>query len=172
MSVREVLHAVKRLRQRTVVITGGEPLLQGSPLTTLAAKLASHGIRIEVETNATIAPTEKLRTVVHQWNVSPKLLNSGLQREAREVPEVLRAFAKNPRAWFKFVICQSSDVHEVDRIADEYRIPPGRIYLMPEGTTAAVVRERFEMLRGLQAAHKYHLTTRLHILLWGNTPGR
>jgi organic radical activating enzyme len=58
-----------------LVITGGEPLLQGLALVKLLAHLP--GWRIEVETNGSVAPTAALDPLIAQYNVSPKLAHSG-----------------------------------------------------------------------------------------------
>src|SRR5690606_7664427 len=76
-----------------VVLTGGEPLLQAGELAELAAILAQHGCRIEIETNGTLTPPPELAPHVAQWNVSPKLANSGNSIAEREVAGALRWFA-------------------------------------------------------------------------------
>ena len=87
-----------------VVITGGEPLLQQRELKPLVDALrVERGWRVEVETAGTIAPDLD----VDQWNVSPKLANSGNPRDRRYKPDVLRAFEATGRAAFKFVVARS-----------------------------------------------------------------
>jgi 7-carboxy-7-deazaguanine synthase len=44
--------------------------------------------------------------------------------------------------------------------------------VMPEGTTADVVLERGRALAEAVSARGWHLTTRLHVLLWGDERGR
>src|SRR5262245_3474404 len=55
---------------RNAIFTGGEPLLQQDELAVLATRLRQDGFRIEVETNATIMPSEALAACVDQWNAS------------------------------------------------------------------------------------------------------
>jgi 7-carboxy-7-deazaguanine synthase len=56
----------------SVVITGGEPLLQQDEITTLVSRIT--GIDWFIETNGTIAPNDTLRSHDHVYfNVSPKL---------------------------------------------------------------------------------------------------
>ena len=96
-----------------LVITGGEPLLQQAELFPLVASLKSRGMRFEVETNGTIAPTPELARDIDQWNVSPKLANSGNPVDRREVATALSVFRELPNAYFKFVVAEPEDVEEV-----------------------------------------------------------
>src|SRR5262249_55878013 len=150
-----------------VVITGGEPLLQQGELETLARELKQAGKRIEVETAGTIAP--RLGDLVDQWNVSPKLANSGNPLDRRYKPDVLRAFAATGRAVFKFVVCEISDLDEITSMVAECGLTD--IWVMPEGTDAATLEERSAQLADAVVARGWNLTTRLHILLWGNKRG-
>lgn len=156
---------------RNVVLTGGEPLLQGEALAGLAGVLVGAGYRIEVETNGTLLPPAALARHVAQWNVSPKLASSG-NPDRREAPGVLEWFAARPEAWWKFVVVSPADVGEVRRLAGRYGVPPGRIFLVPEGTDAATLWERSGWLAAACRETGYRLGSRLHVLLWGNVRGR
>lgn len=157
---------------RNVVVTGGEPLLQQRALVPLAQTLRAHGLRTEVETNGTIIPAEGLARAVDQWNVSPKLANSGNAPAQQEVPETLAWFAREPGAYFKFVIVQPEDVQEARALVERYGVPADRVVLMPEGTEPAALAMRSGWL--VQAAVRlgYRFSPRLHILLWGDERGR
>ena len=172
MPISEVIEAMSRHDAENTVITGGEPLLQIAALTGLVSELRSLGRRIEIETNGTIVPTAALIDQVDQWNVSPKLQNSGESPETRIRPTAMKRFAQSDRTWFKFVVCAVSDLAEVDALAAEYGIDSARVILMPEGTTPDVLLDRARWFAEPAADRGYRLTTRLHILLWGNTPGR
>lgn len=172
MSISDIMATVSENGQENVVVTGGEPLLQMASLASLARQLRSQGHAIEVETNGTIAPTPDLLKDVSQWNVSPKLDNSGETAARREKAFALSAFAESKTAYFKFVICEAADVNEVTALIDRHGISRRRVYLMPEGVTADAVLRGTRMLAESAAAHGYRISTRLHILLWGDTPGR
>ena len=172
LSVDDVAARVVEKSTRNVVVTGGEPLLQGAPLASLAEELTRAGRRIEIETNGTIPPDDRLVELVAQWNVSPKLRNSGEPLARRINDAALQVFASTPSAYFKFVICDLRDVDESAALVRSLRIPPERVYLMPEGTSADVVLERLEMLVDAAAPYGFNVTPRLHILLWGDVPGR
>ncbi len=151
-----------------VVVTGGEPLLQQRHLPPLLEGAKQRGWRVEVETSGTIAP-DLAPGLVDQFNVSPKLANSGNQRGRPYRPEVLRAFQATGRAVFKFVAQQPSDLEEVDAMVRECGLHP--VYVMPEGTDAATLTRRMQQLAAPVLARRWNLTPRLHILLWGDRRG-
>jgi organic radical activating enzyme len=76
MDVDEVLARLDAMDVDMVVVTGGEPLLQQRGLEELLRAIKGRGWRIEIETAGTVAPT-MADGLVDQWNVSPKLANSG-----------------------------------------------------------------------------------------------
>lgn len=152
-----------------LVITGGEPLLQGAALARMLGELP--GLTVEIETNGTVAPHPALDPFVDQYNVSPKLAHSGNAAELALIPERLAAWAADPRAWFKFVLCDPGDLAEVLSLQRSHGIPANRIYLMPEGRDSATLRERAGWLRHVCSDHGYMFTDRLHIHLHGDTRG-
>ncbi len=152
-----------------LVITGGEPLLQGPALARMAVLLSGH--RIEIETNGTIAPHPKLDALVAQYNVSPKLKHSGNPIDLALIPERLSAWSNEPKAYFKFVISVPEDIDEVLALQQQHSIPGERLMLMPEGTDSAVLQERMRWLAPLCQSHGLRLSDRLHIHLYGDTRG-
>lgn len=172
VTIGEIEAAVIAGGVENVVLTGGEPLLQMTALAGLVRSLRSAGHTIEVETNGTIAPTLDLLQQITQWNVSPKLNNSGESVKRREKALALEVFAGHEAVWFKFVVRDSADVDEVSRFVTRHKIMANRVCLMPEGVTPEVLLDRMRLLAEAARRHGYRLTPRLHILLWGNTPGR
>ena len=152
-----------------LVITGGEPLLQGAHLARMVALLSGH--RTEIETNGTIAPHAALDPLVAQYNVSPKLRHSGNAPEIALLSARLQAWSDEPKAHFKFVISAPEDLPEVLALQQTYAIPSDRIQLMPEGTTSAVIRSRSSWLAPLAHQHGFDCSDRLHIHLYGDTRG-
>ncbi|HKT85437.1 MAG TPA: 7-carboxy-7-deazaguanine synthase QueE [Novosphingobium sp.] len=169
----DVAARIAALPPDRLVITGGEPLLQGAALARMIEHLGTlrPGMHIEVETNGTVAPHPALDLLVHQYNVSPKLAHSGNPADLALVPERLAAWAAERRAWFKFVIASPKDVDEVRALQQAHPIPPERIFLMPEGRASGVLRERSVWLAEICARSGYRFTDRLHIHLWGDTRG-
>lgn len=170
LGIEDALQAITAFPPRNVVITGGEPLIQRRQLEPLVQELKVRGYRIEVETNGTVSPGE-LGELVDQFNVSPKLAHSGNQGLIRIDPPVLREFAANARANFKFVVQDDADLAEVEDLRRQFAIPADRIVLMPEGRTAAELSARSPWLAETCMQRGYRFSTRLHILIWGDKRG-
>ena len=160
---------IAALGQERLVITGGEPLLQGKALTELLQLLPD--MTVEVETNGTTKATAALDERIDQYNVSPKLAHSGNPSELALIPERLAAYARDERAWFKFVVAAPGDIAEVLALQERYAIPSQRIFLMAEGTDTANLRSRQEWLVPLCLTHGFRFSDRLHIHLFGDTRG-
>jgi 7-carboxy-7-deazaguanine synthase len=169
----EVAARIAALGGTRLVVTGGEPLLQGPALARMLALLrqGAPALHVEVETNGTVAPTPALDPLIDQYNVSPKLAHSGNPSDLALIPERLHAWAAEPRAWFKFVIAAPEDVAEVLALQRAYAMAPSRIYLMPEGRDTETLHRRLPWLAESCAEHGFNLTDRLHIHLYGDTRG-
>lgn len=165
----DVAARIMALGQDRLVITGGEPLLQGAALARMVALL--DGLDVEIETNGTVAPHPALDPLVSQYNVSPKLAHSGNPAELALIPERLAVWRDDDRAWFKFVVATAADLAEVIALIETHGLPRSRIFLMPEGTSSAVLREREGWLAPLALEHGLRLTDRMHIHLYGDTRG-
>ena len=152
-----------------LVVTGGEPLLQAPALARLLALLPA--MHVEIETNGTVAPPPALDALVHQYNVSPKLAHSGNPASLALIPARLAAFAADRRAFFKFVIAQPADLAEVLALQAAHAIPSERLFVMPEGTDSATLRERSRWLAAAAMDHGLRFSDRLHIHLYGDTRG-
>jgi 7-carboxy-7-deazaguanine synthase len=148
-----------------LVLTGGEPLLQN--VSSLLALLP--GWQIEIETNGTICPEDKLAGC--QINCSPKLKNSGNSFERRYHPDVLRAIAAMPNSTFKFVARDVSDLVEIDGMVGELGVDQATVIIMPEGIRNDVLAARATVLAGPVADRGYLLGQRSHIAWFGNKRG-
>lgn len=159
--------------QDRLVITGGEPLLQGPALASLIDTLKDcrPNFHVEVETNGTVAAKPHLDLMIDQYNVSPKLAHSGNPADLALIPERLATYAADPRAFFKFVVATPGDLAEVEALQDAYAIPGERLFAMPEGTTSATLRERAKWLAEACMERGWRFTDRLHIHLYGDTRG-
>jgi len=164
---------IAALGKPRLVITGGEPLLQGAALARMLGALTqlAPGMTVEVETNGTVAPHPALDPLIAQFTVSPKLAHSGNPADLALLPERLAHWATEPRAVFKFVIAEPADVEEVLALALRHAIPPARIWLMAEGTDPATLRSREGWLAETCLQHNLTLSKRLHIELYGDTRG-
>ena len=166
-TVDEIMDELEAMKVPMVVVTGGEPLLQQRALAGLVDRLHQAGMRIEIETSGTLAPAAA--DLCDQWNVSPKLANSGMDLHRRYKPDVLRAFEATGRAVFKFVAVEVADLHEIATMVEECGLT--NVWVMPEGTEASAMTERLAALAPATMDRGWNLTTRLHILLWGDRRG-
>ena len=114
----EIVARVAAYPCRRIVLTGGEPLLQQEGWLEVIAGLRAidPAYVFEVETNGTKRPTPEFQAAADQFNVSPKLANSGMEERLRIAPEVLAAFATDPKAWFKFVARDETDLAEIEAV--------------------------------------------------------
>lgn len=149
-----------------LVLTGGEPLLHQEDWWNLLNELGGN-YTAEVETNGTIEPDIAFSRAVHQFNVSPKLANSGNDVGQRINPEALEFFAGDPRASFKFVITSRDDLKEVEALIEHFHITPDTVLLMPEGRTPDALRETELWLADHCIQSGLRFTPRLHVHLWG-----
>lgn len=158
-----VSELVSWVRERAVdlmVITGGEPMLQQPAMIALAR---GAGVRVQVETNGTMAPTPELTSLVDLWVVSPKLANSGMAYSARIKPKVLATFVATGRAAFKFVVADPGhDLDEIGQLVREHELEP--VWVMPEGRKRDAVLAGMDALYGPAVERGWNVSTRLHIL--------
>jgi organic radical activating enzyme len=169
LDVDAVVDAIAAQRTDMLVVSGGEPLLQQRRLLPVLQRMVQRGVRIEVETAATIAPLADVVAAVAQFNVSPKLSNSGNPLQRRYRPAVLDALQASGKAAWKFVAVGPEDLVEIAEVVARHGLAP--VYVMPEGTTAEVVTARMRTLADGVLARGWNLTTRLHVLLYDNRRG-
>ena len=155
------------------VITGGEPLLQQAEFLEMIGRIrhSQPEHQFEVETNGTRIPSPELHAAVDQFNVSPKLSNSGMAESLRLHSAALEFFAASPKTWFKFVVADPADLHEIDTLCAHHSIPRTRVILMPEGRTCADLDRRAAWLAEICRDQGFRFGDRLHIRLWGDRRG-
>lgn len=168
--VTSVLAQLDAMAPEIVVVTGGEPMLQQRRLAPLLEGCESRGWPVEIETNGTIVPDDRIVGLVRQWNVSPKLANSRIPSAKRIRPEALAALSATGRAVFKFVVTQPADLDEVANLVDAHALEP--VWIMPEGTDPTTLLEHARQLADPVLDRGWNLTPRLHVLLWGDQRGR
>lgn len=166
-----VVAEVLAMQTPLLVVTGGEPLLQQRALTALAVAAAAAGLDVEVETSGTVPASPALAAAVGRFNVSPKLASTGMALARRLRPEVLRALAEGRRSVFKFVVAEAGELDEVAAVAEATGIAASTVWIMAEGTEADVVVARTRALAGPVIERGWNLTTRLHVLVWGDRRG-
>lgn len=156
-----------------LVITGGEPMLQQNSIVQLIHRITQlcGGTmpHVEVETNGTIMPTFEMINSVTQWNVSPKLSNSGMREHKRIFPKVLERLSMC-NSCFKFVVERAVDIKEI-AVYFLPHIDESTVYLMP----AASERKHLEDLSVWVAAQclrkRWKFSNRLQIQVWDKKTG-
>ncbi|MFK7910072.1 MAG: 7-carboxy-7-deazaguanine synthase QueE [Akkermansiaceae bacterium] len=169
----EVVSKVLTYPCHNIILTGGEPLLQDEAWCELMDMLytENHSYRFELETNGTLIPSEDFDRRVDQYNVSPKLTNSGNAVELRLKSEALEFFSTSYKAWFKFVIASKKDLEEVEELIKCHNLPSSRVLLMPEGRDSETLKKRRLWLADVCRDRNYRFSDRLHVHLWGAKRG-
>ena len=182
MNVDEILIKIQENEPKHVVITGGEPMIQPE-FPALIKKLRSLGKFVTVETAGTVW----LNLPMDLASVSPKLSNSTptvrqggkfakQHEELRLQPDVLKKLASSRNIHsiqWKFVICRPADMIEVDDVLKSIgKVNPDDVILMPEGIDDEQVRQRGIWLADICKKRGFRFGPRLHLWLYGNTPGR
>jgi organic radical activating enzyme len=160
-----------------LVVTGGEPLLQKDALIPFLEDLKGMvNVFVELETNGTIAP-EGLSGLVDQYNVSPKLSNSGMPEEKRIVESVIKEYAfhlgasVSTKVCLKFVVANEKDVDEVLKLKERFSIRPQLITLMPEGMTSEELTAKAQFVWNTCVKNGFRYSDRLHVRVWGKKIG-
>lgn len=156
-----------------VVITGGEPLLQETAFLEMIRHVRAEmpDCVFEVETNATRIPLPAFAEAVDQFNVSPKLANSGVAESLRLNEAALRYFAQSSKAWFKFVVARPADLVEIQSLRARFDIAGSSTLLMPEGRTSPELDRSAPWLAEVCRDLGFRFCDRLHIRLWGDLRG-
>lgn len=153
-----------------VVLTGGEPLMQQLALIPLVRALVDIGKRVEIETNGTYLPKPELTSLGVHFNVSLKLANAGMPASRTIHLDALAAYVDAPHRAFKFVICDLSDLDEVDAMVARHGLT--EVWVMPEGITPRAIVDGMRALVPAVVERGYRISPRLHVLMWGDERGR
>ncbi len=169
LSIDSVRRRVEAMDVGLVVITGGEPMLQRSALTELVGGLRDLGLDVEIETNGRHAPIPVSGV---RYNVSPKLASSGMSVDQRLRWLQLGELAAEARSVFKFVCSHPGDLEEVEQVIGRAEIPPHRVWISPLGTTPEQIQQSLRSVADDVISRGWNLSTRLHVLAWGDVRGR
>lgn len=171
---------------RHVVITGGEPLLQPG-VVELSQRLGQAGHHVTFETAGTV-----WREGLHcdLMSLSPKLAHAtpherdakwAARHEAlRFQPFVLRQLLMAHDWQLKFVVRTAADetlagdVEEIRAMLRQLGVPEtrrDRVLLMPECIEPTALGPAYARLTPVCTEHGYVLGQRLHIAIFGHTPG-
>lgn len=168
---------------RHVVLTGGEPLLFPG-VATLSQALRAAGHHITVETAGTVWLDDLACDLL---SVSPKLAHSTpwvrapqlaeRHERARLNPEVLRRLLASCPWQLKFVVRAAeaaADLAEVEDLLAKLGVSASerdRVLVMPECTDPTALHAGYRTLVSACIERGFRLGERLHIALFGHTPG-
>jgi len=155
-----------------VIITGGEPMLQQKNIVGFIQYIMqelNQFCYIEIETNGTIMPSEEMIDLIDQWNISPKLANSGMPKEDRINIPVLQKL-NNYNCQVKFVVSSGNDWEEIKQDFLPH-LDKSYITLMPAGSNQEELKETKELVAEICKENYLRLTNRLHIDIWNKKTG-
>jgi len=166
-----IVAEVEKHPARHAVITGGEPMIAPEIVALTELLSAKH---ITIETAGTV--DEPVRCDL--MSISPKLANStpqgqwaGQHDRLRIQPEVLKRLMLAYEYQLKFVIAKPDDMVEVEGLVTSLEADRGKVILMPEGTDAAILRQRGAWLAEICKQSGFRFSPRLHVDLYGNRRG-
>jgi 7-carboxy-7-deazaguanine synthase len=170
----QIVEAVAAMAVDRVVLTGGEPLLQKRALSRLVEALGP-AYAIEVETNGTVPPGLVAQYGWVRWNVSPKLPHADVKDPIR--PRALDAFAAmarddRDRVALKIVCRDPADVDRAVALADRFGFPRSTVWISPLGVAAPTIDYVLRTVADRAVASGCNLSSRLHVLAWGDARGR
>jgi organic radical activating enzyme len=159
-----------------VVFTGGEPCLPDNTKSAITF-LGDHffdrkGAKIEVETNGTL--NSYLLARADQINCSPKLSNSGMPREMRIKPGLLREINRRGDrtiVQFKFVVSTPQDIFEAVDLVEELDLGLEKVVLMPAADSQKELAEKTRLVWEVATKMGVRMCSRLHVLCYGKKVG-
>ncbi|MGC9970771.1 MAG: 7-carboxy-7-deazaguanine synthase QueE [Bryobacteraceae bacterium] len=173
--VSSILEEVARFHSLHVVVSGGEPMI-APDIVALTEGLRRLGLHITIETAGTVfAPV-----LCDLMSVSPKLSNSTPLDDAhwaprhdrlRIQPDVLRRLMDAYRYQLKFVVASPGDLDEIRPLVERLAADPSKVFLMPEGREASLLRERALWIVEICKREGFRFSPRLHIDLYGDRRG-
>ena len=181
VTINDLLEKVCSYPARHVVISGGEPMI-AKGIKDFTRLLKESGKHITIETAGTIAPNGIQCDLA---SLSPKLSDStpkegDISKEWIDRHEskrldygILSEWVNSYNFQLKFVVSKEEEIKEIQNVISriEGKIIPEKVLLMPEGVDPDTLRSRYDLLIDLCKENGYRLCNRLHIDLFGNTPG-
>ena len=181
VTINDLLDKVCSYPVRHVVISGGEPMI-AKGIEEFTHLLKESGKHITIETAGTIAPNGIQCDLA---SLSPKLSDSTPnegdinkewidRHESKRLDyDILSEWVNSYNFQLKFVVSKEEEIKEIQNVISriEGKILPEKVLLMPEGIDPDTLRSRYDLLIDLCKENGYRLCNRLHIDLFGNTPG-
>ena len=181
VTINDLLDKVCSYPARHVVISGGEPMI-AKGIEEFTHLLKESGKHITIETAGTISPNGIQCDLA---SLSPKLSDSTPKEgdinkewidrhESKRLDyDILSEWVNSYNFQLKFVVSKEEEIKEIQNVISriEGKIIPEKVLLMPEGVDPDTLRSRYDLLIDLCKENGYRLCHRLHIDLFGNTPG-
>ena len=181
VTINDLLDKVCSYPARHVVISGGEPMI-AKGIEEFTHLLKESGKHITIETAGTISPNGIQCDLA---SLSPKLSDSTPKEgdinkewidrhESKRLDyDILNEWVNSYNFQLKFVVSKEEEIKEIQNVITriEGKILPEKVLLMPEGIDPDTLRSRYDLLIDLCKENGYRLCNRLHIDLFGNTPG-
>jgi 7-carboxy-7-deazaguanine synthase len=180
LGMEELVRRMETHPSRHAVLTGGEPLVARG-IHEIAARLRERGWHLTIETAGTVHPGGIACDLA---SVSPKLRHStptsaaagagwAARHETRRLnPDVIAAWVRAGAFQLKFVVAGDGDLEEIlDLLGRLPPVEPHQVLLMPEGVTREEILARSAWVAERCLRHGFRFCDRLHIHLYGNTPG-
>ena len=181
VTINDLVDRVCSYPARHVVISGGEPMI-AKGIEEFTHLLKESGKHITIETAGTIAPNGIQCDLA---SLSPKLSDSTPKEgdinkewidrhESKRLDyDILSEWVNSYNFQLKFVVSKEEEIKEIQNVINriEGKIIPEKVLLMPEGVDPDTLRSRYDLLIDLCKENGYRLCHRLHIDLFGNTPG-
>lgn len=181
VTINDLLNKVCSYPARHVVISGGEPMI-AKGIEEFVHLLKESGKHITIETAGTISPNGIQCDLA---SLSPKLSDSTPnegdinkewidRHESKRLDyDILSEWVNSYNFQLKFVVSKEEEIKEIQNVISriEGKILPEKVLLMPEGIDPDTLRSRYDLLIDLCKENGYRLCHRLHINLFGNTPG-
>ena len=181
VTINDLLDKVCSYPARHVVISGGEPMI-AKGIEEFVHLLKESGKHITIETAGTISPNGIQCDLA---SLSPKLSDSTPnegdinkewidRHESKRLDyDILSEWVNSFNFQLKFVVSKEEEIKEIQNVISriEGKILPEKVLLMPEGIDPDTLRSRYDLLIDLCKENGYRLCHRLHVDLFGNTPG-
>ena len=181
VTINDLLDKICSYPARHVVISGGEPMI-AKGIEEFVHLLKESGKHITIETAGTISPNGIQCDLA---SLSPKLSDSTPnegdinkewidRHESKRLDyDILSEWVNSYNFQLKFVVSKEEEIKEIQNVISriEGKILPEKVLLMPEGIDPDTLRSRYDLLIDLCKENGYRLCHRLHIDLFGNTPG-
>ena len=181
VTINDLVDKVCSYPARHVVISGGEPMI-AKGIEEFTHLLKESGKHITIETAGTIAPNGIQCDLA---SLSPKLSDSTPKEgdinkewidrhESKRLDyDILSEWVNSYNFQLKFVVSKEEEIKEIQNVISRIKgkILPEKVLLMPEGIDSDTLRSRYDLLIDLCKENGYRLCNRLHIDLFGNTPG-